>query len=1197
MICRPVSALVLLAALMSAPRATSAQDNSLGAEVTPPSSAVVGLPDDESTPAPLADSLLPNSAHAAPASAETPAPSAETPVAPVVIEELAEKEEKSQGDAVELAPPDAAEKKSLEERLAALATSGLNDDDKKKATELYQQALNSFDVATQQVKAAQGFANELSDTMEGKDSTASYAARLAKPLITYDEVATLPLADIEKRAANAESWLAFYREQLAKMIAEPKRRSQRMAEIPKQIAEAQRTLKAASESLEDLENEDAADLVAAARRAALQWSQIECKATLAALDREQVLYQKSGEWVTVCRDYYARYVPYKEKRLAFYREVINRLREQETQEQARIAAAAAAEAVEVNRPKQIIELANGNKRLADERTELVAAMTAVRQQLDSTRATRASLEAQKKSAEQRAEKLSNAAGQLLRDQQAKLPNISDLERDYSQREPLLSEVQLRLYSLQDDSAELANLDELSDKLAAEGRDMRAAARVEVRKLLEVKRTTLEQLISDLDAYSTDLSELHSEQANLILLVGDFANFIAERVLWIRSCSTPARSDIRHAAHALTWSLDPHNWRDAGRAILHTHALKPMQCGTAIFGLLALVATHRAARRQLREVGAEAKKRSCTRLLPTFHALWLTALVALPWPALLAFVGWTMDSLSESEFVRALGYATRFMAVCLLLLELARHLCRPSGLADAHFDWPQSCLTHLRSRFRWITMLGLPATLWLVGLEIQAEEPYWSSSLGRVLFIGVMLLLSAVWHRVLLAANSPFRQLALVSQGGWLTPLQLAWRPAIVLLPSALAVLALIGYYFTAQQAAVRILQSAGMLLAVLTLGGVTRRWLLVSRRRLAREQAKQRRAQLASVSDDDPGAITTIDVAEDAVDLAAMSEQTQKLVRTFLTITTVVGLVLIWGQVLPALRYPAKHLLPGAVELTWGHLALFVLTLAVTYISVRDVPALLELVVLQHLPLDSGSRYAATTMTRYALTAVGLTTAFHLMGGDWNRIQWLVAAMSVGLGFGLQEIFANFVSGIILLFERPIRVGDVVTIGDKTGVVNRIRMRSTTIVDPDRKEYIVPNKDLVTERLLNWTLTDFTNRVEIMVGVASGTDTDVACQLLLQAAREQPHVLAEPQPSASFEGFADGGLKLALRCFLPNLDNRASTIHNLHTVIDRNFRAAGIEGAYGDMRIRVTRDTGHGQAQQAPFPFAAKKGDARQGAA
>ncbi len=233
--------------------------------------------------------------------------------------------------------------------------------------------------------------------------------------------------------------------------------------------------------------------------------------------------------------------------------------------------------------------------------------------------------------------------------------------------------------------------------------------------------------------------------------------------------------------------------------------------------------------------------------------------------------------------------------------------------------------------------------------------------------------------------------------------------------------------------------------------------------------------------------------------------------------------------------------------------------LTVTYVSVRDIPALLELVILQHLPLDSGARYAFTSISRYVLTAVGLIVAFKCLDGDWSKIQWLVAAMSVGLGFGLQEIFANFVSGIILLFERPIRVGDIVTLGEKSGVVNRIRMRATTIIDWDRKEYIVPNKDLVTDRLLNWTLSDQMNRIEILLYLSHGADTDQACELLLEAAREQPHVLSEPAPSAVFEGFTDAGLKLALRCFLPTLEHRGATIHQLYSTIDRKFRASGIE--------------------------------------
>jgi potassium efflux system protein len=135
-------------------------------------------------------------------------------------------------------------------------------------------------------------------------------------------------------------------------------------------------------------------------------------------------------------------------------------------------------------------------------------------------------------------------------------------------------------------------------------------------------------------------------------------------------------------------------------------------------------------------------------------------------------------------------------------------------------------------------------------------------------------------------------------------------------------------------------------------------------------------------------------------------------------------------------------------------------------------------------------------------------------------------------------------------------------------------MRATTIVDWDRKEYIVPNKDLVTGRLLNWTLSDQMNRIEIVILVAHGAETDRACELLLEAAREEPHVLADPQPSAVFEGFAESGLKLALRCSLPTLEHRGATIHRLHSSIDAKLRAAGVEVAAPtrEMRVRLLGD-------------------------
>jgi potassium efflux system protein len=278
------------------------------------------------------------------------------------------------------------------------------------------------------------------------------------------------------------------------------------------------------------------------------------------------------------------------------------------------------------------------------------------------------------------------------------------------------------------------------------------------------------------------------------------------------------------------------------------------------------------------------------------------------------------------------------------------------------------------------------------------------------------------------------------------------------------------------------------------------------------------------------------------------------------------------------------------VPLTWEQLFTVLLVLAVTYVSVRDIPALLELVVLQHLPLDGGFRYALTSISRYVLMAVGVTAAFKLMGGQWEKIQWLVAAMSVGLGFGLQEIFANFASGVILLFERPIRVGDVVTLGETTGVVNRIRMRATTIVDWDRKEYIVPNKDLVTERLLNWTLSDHMNRIVVTLGVAYGSDTEQACRLLLEAAREQPTILKDPPPVAFFDNFGDSALNLKLTCFLPNLENRWLTIHHLNSAIDRKFKAAGLEIPFPqrDLNVRFDRDSFSIDIEGAPVALGVK---------
>lgn len=158
------------------------------------------------------------------------------------------------------------------------------------------------------------------------------------------------------------------------------------------------------------------------------------------------------------------------------------------------------------------------------------------------------------------------------------------------------------------------------------------------------------------------------------------------------------------------------------------------------------------------------------------------------------------------------------------------------------------------------------------------------------------------------------------------------------------------------------------------------------------------------------------------------------------------------------------------VPVTALDLIVVLLILAMTYVAAKNVPGLLEMSILQRLPLDSGLRFTIVTITRYAIVITGVIVSCNRFGVAWSKVQWLIAALTVGLGFGLQEIFANFVSGIILLVERPVRVGDLVTIGDINGTVTQIRMRATTVRDWNRRELIVPNKDLITGKLINWTL-------------------------------------------------------------------------------------------------------------------------------
>ena len=202
--------------------------------------------------------------------------------------------------------------------------------------------------------------------------------------------------------------------------------------------------------------------------------------------------------------------------------------------------------------------------------------------------------------------------------------------------------------------------------------------------------------------------------------------------------------------------------------------------------------------------------------------------------------------------------------------------------------------------------------------------------------------------------------------------------------------------------------------------------------------------------------------------------------------------------------------------------------LVLAFVLSANLPGLLEVTLLDRLNLDRGGRYAVSFVVKYLVLVVGIFLACRLLGFAWNRVQWLAAGLTVGLGFGLQEIFANLVSGIIILIERPIRVGDVVTVSGTTGTVTKMALRATTILDHDYRELIVPNKKFITEDVMNWTLSDHKSRLVIKVGVAYGSDTSLVQNTLMKVASRHPLVVREPEPRAAFCGFGNSTLDFCL---------------------------------------------------------------------
>ncbi len=761
--------------------------------------------------------------------------------------------------------------------------------------------------------------------------------------------------------------------------------------------------------------------------------------------------------------------------------------------------------------------------------------------------------------------LSRSVGYLLERTRASLPRDGQLAERAAAQSHLVDDTQEILARID------ARIDELRPPVR--GEEPRAETDIDTveRKILTTLDHDAERLLVE------TLIPLGVQQNALRAVARDYRRLIDRHLLWVRSARRLTAADLRQAAGGLTWLAQPGRGRQLLEDLVAAATARPLAVVAGLGMVVLLLTLHRRLVKQIVRLGGVVAGRGNLLLRPTLAATVVTVLAAVPFWLGLWLLSWLLASISGVDsFGGSFAAALATVANLLLPLEFLRQFLRPHGLAGGHFGWPAPVIAALRLAARRGVSFALPLVfLWkLLDLESGSREDVGAAA--RVVFILMMLVVA--W--IIWALAHPVRGVTFTLARDWggqaAARVPWLWRGLATVVPVGLAGLMFLGYGYSATQLAASFEQSLWMTFLALAIHGLAVRWLFVSRRRILLAKMRQKSLERQQ-AEQAAGTATSPPVHDEPLlDVSTINQQTRRLFDAALFVGLLGGLLWIWSPVLPALEFldrfslwqlrAADGTVTGAVTL--ANLLLAVPIVVLTFIVVRNAPGLLEAAVLRHLPLDNATRYAITSLVSYMLAGIGVVAAAATLGLSWGGVQWLVAGLSVGLGFGLQEIVANFICGIILLFEQPIRVGDVVTIDGVTGIVSRIRMRATTVTTWERQEYIVPNKDLITGRVTNWTLTDTTNRVEVRVGVAYDTDPRIACGIIREICQANPDVLADPAPLITFEEFGDSALTLTMRLYLGSLDRRLDVINDIHTAIHERFRAAGIEIAFPQLDVR-----------------------------
>jgi potassium efflux system protein len=1045
------------------------------------------------------------------------------------------------------------------ERTRVVDDKSLDEDGRAQVLRRLDAASELLRIADEERQKEARFRKEAADARQTLDST---LAQLREPIPSF-AADVHRLSELESRRAQTTQESQQAHHELNEFLKLHERRTQRKAEIIRALSK----LTEANTSDKEPDEGEAVPLPEQLENSARTiLKDVQTKS----LQAEQAWFDALSDWFPKQRELLERTVSHLDRDVERWQKLVTEARSAEArrqEEEARSQAAAAHPSLKA--------IADRNTELAKRRTALGPGIEKARAEADRVQAIQREVRLKYDDIRKRVEAggLTTATGLLLREYHFDLPRRAKYHARISSIERELPQVQLKRID-----AEAERIRDVS--AATDGVDQSRLGAM-AKQFADTRNQLVQDLSDDLDSYQAELARTESSARLLVTDLDLFTDYIGENILWIKS-HKPLQPNDFLAAPGDAMRVVPALDAETGVLWL-TEAVResPLPVAALALVIMLLVGIRGRSAAALKTRGELAARTTCTSMRPTFDAVLLTAVLSLSWPLLIAAVAMFVKK-NVAGASPSVCNAIVYCAGTVALLETARQIFRTGGLGTAHFGWTLQGTGAVR---KYLLVLGtacIPLIYLVVRLE-QTPDPRHIDSGSRVLFAVGMGLLGWFLYLVAWPSREPLRGWLAARSQSWMARLRYCWSVILVGVPLGFAAMSAAGYHYTATHLAIRIESSLGIMLGLFLLHCLTDRALLLARRRTMMATWKER----DEVLDEEEAE----QLQQESHENTEAHSQLERLLGGVFAVAVVGVLWVVWADVTPAFGVLNRVELwssttevwesvqPGGPEIpktvrapiTLKHLLLSILIAAGTILSSRNIPGFLRVVAFRYVDFDAGARHAITTICRYVLTLVGFVLAFRMIGIGWANVQWMAAAMTVGLGFGMQEIFANFVSGLIILFERPVRVGDVVTVGGVTGKITGMRIRATTVTDRDNRELIVPNKKFITEDVMNWTLTDSTTRLIIAVGVSYDTDTALVGQLLEQIARDHELVLQDPEPVAAFVGFGDSTLDFELRLFIPKRDFNVQVRTDINTAIITAFRQAKIEISFPqrDLHIRT----------------------------